>query len=80
MSLRKIFPLLPDNAAMPSQNLSVSASRPLPMVTDSMEEGNERYLVMEYIEGKNLESYVQEKGHIRQEQAVEWALELATFL
>ncbi len=52
----------------------------LPMVTDSMEEGNERYLVMEYIEGKNLESYVQEKGHIRQEQAVEWALELADLL
>ena len=35
---------------------------------------------MEYIEGKNLEDYVREKGNIRQEQAVEWTLELADFL
>ena len=27
----------------------------LPMIVDSIEIGDERYLVMEYIEGKNLE-------------------------
>ena len=52
----------------------------LPMITDSIEEGEDKYLVMEYIEGKNLEDYVREKGNIRQEQAVEWTLELADFL
>lgn len=48
----------------------------LPVITDSMEEGEYRYLVMEYIEGKNLEDYVREKGRIDQELAVKWALEL----
>ncbi len=52
----------------------------LPMITDFMEEDNDRYLVMEYIEGKNLEDYVKEKGHIVQDQAVEWAVELADLL
>lgn len=52
----------------------------LPMITDSMEEGEERYLVMEYIEGKNLEEYVRERGRIAQEQAVKWAIELAEVL
>lgn len=52
----------------------------LPVITDSIEDGEDRYLVMEYIEGKNLADYIQERGRIRQEQAVGWALDLAEVL
>lgn len=52
----------------------------LPVITDSIEDGEDRYLVMEYIEGKNLEAYVKEKGRIGQEQAVGWILDLAEAL
>lgn len=52
----------------------------LPMIVDSIEAGDERYLVMEYIEGKNLEEYIEEKGCVAEKQAVKWALELADFL
>lgn len=52
----------------------------LPVITDSIEEGEDRYLVMEYIEGKNLEDYVRERGRIGQEQAVGFALDLAEVL
>ena len=52
----------------------------LPVITDSIEDGEDRYLVMEYIEGKNLEDYVRERSRIGQEQAVGWALDLAEAL
>lgn len=52
----------------------------LPVITDSIEDGEDRYLVMEYIEGKNLSDYVRERGRIGQEQAVVWALDLAEVL
>lgn len=52
----------------------------LPVITDSIEEGEDKYLVMEYIEGQNMEEYIKEKGRIGQEQAVRWALELADVL
>lgn len=52
----------------------------LPVITDIMEEGDDKYLVMEFIRGKNLRDYVRENGNIRQEQAVKWAMELADLL
>lgn len=48
----------------------------LPVITDYLESGGYRYLVMEYIEGKNLAEYIKEKGCVEQEQAVKWTLEL----
>lgn len=51
-----------------------------PAVLDFLEDGEFKYLVMEYIEGRNLEDYIREKGAVGQEQAVEWALELAEVL
>ncbi len=51
----------------------------LPMIVDSIEIGDERYLVMEYIEGKNLEEYIREKGCVAEEQAVRWTMELVDF-
>ena len=51
-----------------------------PAVTDYMEEQGYKYLVMEYIEGKNLADYIREKGTVGQERAVKWALELAEAL
>ncbi len=52
----------------------------LPVITDFIDEGEDKYLVMEYIQGQNLEEYIKEKGHVEQEQAVCWALELADVL
>lgn len=51
-----------------------------PAVTDYMEEQGYKYLVMEYIEGKNLADYIREKGNVGQERAVKWALELTEAL
>ncbi len=51
-----------------------------PAVMDYLEEDGYRYLVMEYIEGRNLSDYIRDKGAVRQEQAVQWALELAEVL
>lgn len=51
-----------------------------PVVTDYMEESGYQYLVMEYIEGRNLADYIEEEGAIEQERAVTWALELAEVL
>ncbi len=51
-----------------------------PAVMDYLEENGRCYLVMEYIEGQNLADYIDEKGAVRQEQAVRWALELAEAL
>jgi len=51
-----------------------------PAVMDYLEEDGYRYLVMEYIEGRNLADYIRDKGAVRQEQAVQWALELAEVL
>ncbi|MGN0330719.1 MAG: serine/threonine protein kinase [Kineothrix sp.] len=52
----------------------------LPVILDYLEEDGNRYLVMEYIEGMNLEEYICEKGRIPQEKAVGWAQELAGVL
>lgn len=52
----------------------------LPAITDVIEEGEDRYLVMEYIEGENLADYVRKRGRLGQEQAVGWALDLAEAL
>lgn len=51
-----------------------------PVITDYMEKGDYRYLVMEYIDGMSLEEYVKERGSIGQEQAVSFAMELADVL
>ena len=51
-----------------------------PAVTDYIEEQEYKYLVMEYIEGKNLADYIREHGSVDQERAVKWALELAEAL
>ncbi len=51
-----------------------------PAVTDYIEEPEYKYLVMEYIEGKNLADHIREHGSVDQERAVKWALELADAL
>ncbi len=51
-----------------------------PAVLDFMEDREYKYLVMEYIEGRDLEDYIRENAAVDQEQAVEWALELAEVL
>ncbi len=51
-----------------------------PAVTDYMEENGYKYLVMEYIEGRNLADYIREKGAVGQGQAARWAMELAEVL
>lgn len=52
----------------------------LPVVIDCMEDSEYRYLIMEYIEGKTLKEYLEEKGAVSESQAVSWALELCDIL
>lgn len=52
----------------------------LPDIFDYIVAGEKKYLVMEYIEGVTLESYVKKFGPICQKQALVWAGELAQVL
>jgi predicted Ser/Thr protein kinase len=52
----------------------------LPHILDYIVAGDKKYLVMEYIEGVNLECYVKKFGPIGQKQALAWAGELAQAL
>lgn len=52
----------------------------LPMLLDYMETKESMYLVMEYIEGLNLEEYIERYGPIEEEQAISWAVEIAEVL
>lgn len=52
----------------------------LPMLLDYMETKESMYLVMEYIEGLNLEEYIEQYGPIEEEQAISWAVEIAEVL
>lgn len=51
-----------------------------PAVTDYLEEEDGSYLVMEYVDGKNLAEYLEEKGGMDEEKAVKQAVELAEVL
>ena len=52
----------------------------LPAILDYLEDEKAGYLVMEYIDGVNLLKYIEENGKVKQEQAVQWAIELADVL
>lgn len=52
----------------------------LPRIIDFLQDDRNSYLVMEYIDGRNLEEYIREKGRVPQEQAVRWAVKLAEVL
>ncbi len=52
----------------------------LPDILDYIVAGEKKYLVMEYIEGVTLESYVKKFGPICQKQALLWAGQLAQVL
>lgn len=52
----------------------------LPMLLDYMETQESIYLVMEYIEGLNLEEYIKQYGPVGEEQAISWAVEIADVL
>ncbi len=51
-----------------------------PTILDYVEDADVKYLVMEYIDGIPLLEYIEEHGTVEQEQAVQWALELADAL
>lgn len=51
-----------------------------PVIMDYIESEEGIYLIMEYIEGMNLERYIEKKGPVGKEQAVIWAVELADSL
>jgi serine/threonine protein kinase len=53
----------------------------LPKVSDFFEEGNKAYLVMEFIEGKTLETLQEEaKGPLDEETVMGWAMQLCSVL
>ncbi|MBN1152925.1 MAG: SUMF1/EgtB/PvdO family nonheme iron enzyme [Dehalococcoidia bacterium] len=45
-------------------------------VTDFFEEGQNAYLVMEYIEGENLADRIAREGHVSEDQTLTWAAQL----
>ncbi len=52
----------------------------LPNVMDYIESDNKKYLIMEYIQGISLETYIQKFGTVKQTQAIEWIKEIAEVL
>lgn len=52
----------------------------LPAVTDYLEEEDGAFLIMEYVEGRNLEEYIGENEGVDEERAVRWAVQLAEVL
>lgn len=52
----------------------------LPDIIDFFEEGNQSFLVMEYVEGITLEQYLRKFGRVETEKAVKWAIELTEVL
>lgn len=52
----------------------------LPKVIDFFEEKENKYMVMDYIEGITLEQYLRKFGRIEVKQAVRWAIELTEVL
>lgn len=49
----------------------------LPNIIDFVEVDNKKYLIMEYIEGISLETYIQKYGYVKQNQAAIWIKEIA---
>lgn len=52
----------------------------LPGIIDYFEEGNQSFLVMEYVEGITLEQYLRKFGRIEVKKAVKWTVELTEVL
>lgn len=52
----------------------------LPVVYDFFKEGKNNYLVMEYVEGMTLRSFLLQNGRVPPSQAVKWARELCGIL
>jgi serine/threonine protein kinase len=52
----------------------------LPRVYDLFNEKNTYYMVLEYIEGKTLEKYIEEKGHLDETEALQIAIQLADII
>jgi serine/threonine protein kinase len=48
----------------------------LPRVTDHFEEGNNAYLVMDFIGGKRLDDVIAQKGKLTEEEMLDWAQQL----
>jgi outer membrane protein assembly factor BamB/tRNA A-37 threonylcarbamoyl transferase component Bud32 len=63
-------------------NILASLSHPaIPKIFDYFSEGSRSYLVLEFIEGQNLETLLEERRRpFSQEEAVEWALQVCDVL
>jgi outer membrane protein assembly factor BamB len=63
-------------------NVLASLSHPaVPSIFDFFSEGNRMYLVMEFVEGKDLDEYIEESTEpLPQEKVVEWAIQVCDVL
>ncbi len=63
-------------------NILVSLNHPsIPKIFDFFEVNERYYLVQEYIDGKDLEKYLNDvKGHIPEDQVIGWAIEMCDVL
>jgi serine/threonine protein kinase len=74
--------LLPDKTSKElfereAQILGKLKHESLPHVHDSFPEGNRHFLVMEYIEGKDLDTHMRERGKpLSEEEVIGWAIQI----
>jgi outer membrane protein assembly factor BamB len=63
-------------------NILASLSHPaIPSILDRFSEANRLYLVMEYIEGKDLDEIIEESPEpLPQKQVIDWAIQICTVL
>ena len=63
-------------------NILASLSHPaIPKIFDYFSEGQRSYLILEFVEGKNLEVLLEQRRQpFNQEQVIEWALQVCDVL
>lgn len=79
-SSRRDFQVIRQSLIMEMELLKKLKHPNLPSIVDVIEEKENLLIVMDYIEGHTLEKLLQEKGAQRQEQVVEWAIQLCDVL
>lgn len=70
------FPYFKEKFLEEAQKLAAFSHPGIVKVLDFLEENHTAYMIMDYIEGKNLKQYVEEKGMLSVEEAMNFFLQL----
>ena len=79
-SCRKDFQVIRQSLIMEMELLKKLSHPRLPSIVDVIDEKENLLIVMDYIEGNTLEKLLEEQGAQKQEQVVEWAIQLCEVL